>query len=108
MSAAAANARGVLRTVVVASETDQPMIESGAGTVYEAIVRRKSRPAIWRDMGRAGAAAARVAEISACPAAEFRNLGTAPARPFRQTKRIPFKSTVCKINQKTAPGTDVA
>ncbi|AYQ41684.1 hypothetical protein CVS37_27485 [Burkholderia lata] len=24
------------------------MIESGAGTVYEAIVRRKSRAAIWR------------------------------------------------------------
>ncbi|WP_174902603.1 hypothetical protein [Burkholderia pseudomultivorans] len=99
---------GVLRTVVVASETDQPMIESGAGAVYEAIVRRKSRPAIWRDKGRREAATAGLAEISACAAAEFRNLGTASARPFRQTKRIPFKSKVCKVNKKDAPGTDVA
>jgi len=39
---------GVLRTVVVPSEKDQPMIESGERAVYEAIVRRKSRAAIWR------------------------------------------------------------
>ncbi|QRR08131.1 hypothetical protein FPJ27_18180 [Burkholderia sp. MS455] len=28
------------------------MIESGEGAVYEAIVRRKSRAAIWRSIGR--------------------------------------------------------
>ncbi|PQP18007.1 hypothetical protein C5615_14395 [Burkholderia cepacia] len=28
------------------------MIESGGGAVYEAIVRRKSRAAIWREIGR--------------------------------------------------------
>ncbi|RQS76547.1 hypothetical protein DF032_20930 [Burkholderia seminalis] len=44
---------GVLRTVVIASEKDQPMIESGAEAVYEAIVGRKSRAAIWRAAGRA-------------------------------------------------------
>ncbi|POZ86550.1 hypothetical protein C6P88_11950 [Burkholderia contaminans] len=39
---------GVLRTEVKRIGKDQPMIESGAGAVYEAIVRRKSRAAIWR------------------------------------------------------------
>ncbi|WP_175778511.1 hypothetical protein [Burkholderia anthina] len=54
---------GVLRTVVVASEKDQPMIESGGRAVYEAIVRRKSRAAIWRANPRAigGRASARPA-----------------------------------------------
>ncbi|WP_159068997.1 hypothetical protein [Burkholderia metallica] len=47
MSDAAANARAFSGRDI-ASEKDQPMIESGAGAVYEAIVRRKSRAAIWR------------------------------------------------------------
>ncbi|MCR5898534.1 hypothetical protein DPV74_39540 [Burkholderia sp. HAN2018] len=47
MSDAAANARAFSGQASSTSEKDQPMIESGAGTVYEAIVRRKSRAAIW-------------------------------------------------------------
>jgi len=70
---------GVLRTVVVSSEKDQPMIESGGKAVYEAIVRRKSRAAIWRAGRRAPGMAGRPgrheAEISACPPRRFRNLG---------------------------------
>ncbi len=65
------------------------MIESGDGAVYEAIVRRKSRAAIWRASGAAGGAAGcpagHPAEISACPPREFRNLGTAFTPPFPQT-----------------------
>ncbi|MCM3011681.1 hypothetical protein M3583_23780, partial [Bacillus subtilis] len=60
---------GVLRTVVIASEKDQPMIESGGKAVYEAIVRRKSRAAIWPAVRRTAGLAAhpgrRQAEISA-------------------------------------------
>ncbi|KVH85561.1 hypothetical protein WJ43_10575 [Burkholderia ubonensis] len=37
---------GVLRRIV-ASEKDQPMIESVGRAVYEAIVRRKSHQEIW-------------------------------------------------------------
>ncbi|AOK20634.1 hypothetical protein WT26_33435 [Burkholderia cepacia] len=47
MSEAAANARAFSGQGSSASEKDQPMIESGAGTVYEAIVRRKSHQEIW-------------------------------------------------------------
>ncbi|WP_175845967.1 hypothetical protein [Burkholderia arboris] len=98
---------GVLRTVVVASEKDQPMIESGAGAVYEAIVRRKSRAAIWRAAGRAagqpgdrpggiggrtGCPAGHLAEISAWAPGEFRDLGQMAEQPFPQTKQIPYKS----------------
>lgn len=77
------------------------MIESGEGAVYEAIVRRKSRAAIWRAIGHGdtgrdtgrdrGAARLTVrltrhpAEISACPPREFRNLGTAFTPFFPQT-----------------------
>lgn len=84
------------------------MIESGGGTVYEAIVRRKSRAAIWRAIGHGDTARDRgaagltgrltrhPAEISACPPREFRNLGTAFAPPFPQMKQIPYESTICK------------
>jgi hypothetical protein len=69
MSDAAANARA-FSEVVVTSEKDQPMIESGGWAVYEAIVRRKSRVAIWRDRGpqARGRTHERTppAEISAC------------------------------------------
>ncbi|WP_155740283.1 hypothetical protein [Burkholderia territorii] len=51
------------------------MIESGRKAVYEAIVRRKSRAAIWRAIRRGGGPAGQLAEISASPAGEFRNLG---------------------------------
>ncbi|MGC2944489.1 hypothetical protein [Burkholderia ambifaria] len=61
------------------------MIESGRKAVYEAIVRRKSRAAIWRAIAVGPAPGARrpapdwptgrLAEISACPPDEFRNLG---------------------------------
>ncbi|MBZ5791953.1 hypothetical protein K8353_17725 [Burkholderia contaminans] len=81
---------GVLRTGVIASEKDQPMIESGAGAVYEAIVRRKSRAAIWRpaaqDRGLTGRPAGCQAEISAWQPGEFRNLGQPAGAPFPQTK----------------------
>ena len=50
------------------------MIESGAGAVYEAFVRRKSRAAIWRKpcgiRGTTGRPAGRLAEISAWAAGE--------------------------------------
>ncbi|MDR0240665.1 MAG: hypothetical protein LBJ65_03590 [Burkholderia sp.] len=88
---------GVLRTVVVASEKDQSMIESGAGAVYEAIVRRKSRAAIWRaarglTARQTGRLAGHPAEISAWAPGEFRNLGQPGGQPFPQTKQIPYKS----------------
>jgi len=54
------------------------MIESGRKAVYEAIVRRKSRAAIWRAIAVGPAPdwpTGRLAEISACPPDEFRNLG---------------------------------
>ncbi|MBR8065650.1 hypothetical protein KDX32_21515 [Burkholderia ambifaria] len=59
------------------------MIESGRKAVYEAIVRRKSRAAIWRAIAVGPAPGARLAdwptgrlaEISACSPDEFRNLG---------------------------------
>ncbi|WP_254219750.1 hypothetical protein [Burkholderia multivorans] len=98
---------GVLRTVAV-SEKDQPMIESGTGTVYEAIVRRKSHPAIWRANRRAARAAARVAEISACRRRVFRNLGTALRGGFPQTKPTPFKSMRYARLERRNPGTAVA
>ncbi|RQS85585.1 hypothetical protein DF048_33895 [Burkholderia seminalis] len=69
---------GVLRTVVIASEKDQPMIESGAEAVYEAIVGRKSRAAIWRAAGR-GRRAGRVPDpVPGGPAG--RNLGLGARR----------------------------
>jgi len=55
------------------------MIESGAKAVYEAIVRRKSRAAIWRAAGMAVGPGRRQAEISAWAPRRFRNLGQ-PAR----------------------------
>ncbi|MCA8142290.1 hypothetical protein [Burkholderia multivorans] len=98
---------GVLRTVAV-SEKDQPMIESGTGTVYEAIVRRKSHPAIWRANRRAARAAAHLAEISACRRRVFRNLGTALRGGFPQTKLMPFKSMRYARLERRNPGTAVA
>ncbi|WP_185731753.1 hypothetical protein [Burkholderia contaminans] len=72
------------------------MIESGAGVVYEAIVRRKSRAAIWRaamrDQGRDRAPAGRLAEISAWAPGEFRNLGQPVGPIFQQTKQTRYKS----------------
>lgn len=68
------------------------MIESGVGTVYEAIVRRKSRAAIWERPSRIGGPTARQAEISARAPGEFRNLGQPIVPPFPQTKQIPYKS----------------
>lgn len=72
------------------------MIESGAGAVYEAIVRRKSRAAIWRaatqDRGLTGRPAGRLAEISAWAPGEFRNLGQPVEPSFQQTKQTPYKS----------------
>ncbi|WP_156443190.1 hypothetical protein [Burkholderia sp. RF4-BP95] len=69
------------------------MIESGGKAVYEAIVRRKSRAAIWRAIRRAGGRpGGQLAEISAWPAGEFRNLGQPAAEPFPQTKQILYES----------------
>ncbi|RQT06017.1 hypothetical protein DF051_34530 [Burkholderia contaminans] len=61
---------GVLRTEVKRIGKDQPMIESGAGAVYEAIVRRKSRAAIWRAAMR----------DRGCDRAPGRNLGLGAGR----------------------------
>ncbi|WP_176039046.1 hypothetical protein [Burkholderia multivorans] len=98
---------GVLRTVAV-SEKDQPMIESGTGAVYEAIVRRKSHPAIWRANRRAARAAAHLAEISACRRRVFRNLGTALRGGFLQMKLTSFKSMRYVRIARRNPGTAVA
>ncbi|BBA37934.1 hypothetical protein BCCH1_03450 [Burkholderia contaminans] len=87
---------GVLRTEVKRIGKDQPMIESGAGAVYEAFVRRKSRAAIWRKpcgiRGTTGRPAGRLAEISAWAAGEFRNLGQPVGPIFQQTKQTPYES----------------
>ncbi|MDP9580753.1 UNVERIFIED_ORG: hypothetical protein J2791_000034 [Burkholderia contaminans] len=71
------------------------MIESGRKAVYEAIVRRKSRAAIWRAIAvgvARGRPTGRLAEISASPPDEFRNLGRPGRQPFPQTKQIPYES----------------
>ncbi|WP_155640105.1 hypothetical protein [Burkholderia territorii] len=75
MSDAAANARAFSGRSSSHRKKDQPMIESGRKAVYEAIVRRKSRAAIWRAIRRGGGPAGQLAEISAWRAGEFRNLG---------------------------------
>ncbi|WP_175965029.1 hypothetical protein [Burkholderia sp. BCC0322] len=92
MSDAAANARAFSGPGSNASEKDQPMIESGAGTVYEAIVRRKSRAAIWRAAAPDRAWPGAQAEISAWAPGKFRNLGQPVERLIPQKKQIPCKS----------------
>ncbi|WP_155636092.1 hypothetical protein [Burkholderia cepacia] len=86
MSDAAANARAFSGQGSSTSEKDQPMIESGARTVYEAIVRRKSRAAIWPAATQDRRPDRRPAEISAWTPGEFRNLGQPAVPPFPQTK----------------------
>ncbi|MBY4697497.1 hypothetical protein LGM90_07810 [Burkholderia sp. AU28942] len=67
------------------------MIVSGGRAVYEAIVRRKSRAAIWRaDQRRDGATAGGQAEISAWLPREFRNLGLPPAATFSADETNPL------------------
>ncbi|HDR9068127.1 TPA: hypothetical protein QDA90_003435 [Burkholderia vietnamiensis] len=76
------------------------MIESGGWAVYEAIVRRKSRVAIWRDRGpqARGRTHERTppAEISACARREFRNLGHASAAEISADETNPLESTACE------------
>lgn len=66
------------------------MIESGRKAVYEAIVRRKSRAAIWRAIRRGERPAGQLAEISAWPAGEFRNLGHPVAGTFSADETNPL------------------
>ncbi|WP_175709618.1 hypothetical protein [Burkholderia ambifaria] len=82
------------------------MIESGRKAVYEAIVRRKSRAAIWRAIAVGPAPGARLAdwptgrladwptgrlaEISACPPDEFRNLGRQAAATLSADETNPL------------------
>ncbi|WP_322026614.1 hypothetical protein [Burkholderia sp. BCC1977] len=86
------------------------MIESGRKAVYEAIVRRKSRAAIWRAIRCAGGCAAgHPAEISAWPPGGFRNLGQPAAATLSADETNPLKINALKIfRQARIPGTGVA